>query len=231
MTAPTSAGTTSGDSGIPPLSFTAPDGFQTLPLAATPEERTVLADTFVRELYSNGDESLWTPAAPYYAAIAEFMGDNGLSYSAMGLFADDAGGVAQCAFTVAAIDTDHSDPEVAAHGIQQVLAHDPLNDARWLDLPCGPAVSCITLREFVLGSELTASGEGSKLLTGQIQAHVPFPAGPYTAVFTLYTASINYWSEFCDMTAAILHTVSFADLAPIDRLTSSQGRGKDVFRC
>ncbi|MFJ4919739.1 hypothetical protein [Streptomyces sp. NPDC088725] len=193
------------------MTFATPDGFFALPLAATPEERAALADAFVRELYSRGDESLWAPAAPYYAAIAKYMGDSGLSYSAMGLFATDEGGVAQCAFTVAAVETEQSDPDVAAQGTLAVLRQDPLNDVRWIDLPCGPAVSCITLREVVLGAEVTADGEESTLLTGQIQVHAPFPTAPYTAVFTLHTASTEYWGEFCDMTAAILRTVDFPE--------------------
>lgn len=51
-------------SDIPPLWFTVPDGLFALPMAPTPEERGALAHAFVRELYSRGDESLWTPAAP-----------------------------------------------------------------------------------------------------------------------------------------------------------------------
>ncbi|WP_405913065.1 hypothetical protein OG760_21035 [Streptomyces sp. NBC_00963] len=188
--------------------FIAPPGFFALPLAATPEERDALASEFVRELYSRGDESIWEPAAPYYSAIAEYMAEQGLAYSAMGLFATEEG-VAQCAFTVAALETGQSDPDIAAQGTLAILKKDPHNDARWLDLPCGPAVTCVTLREVTLSPEVAASGKETKLMTGQIQVHIPFPTGPYTAVFTLDTASVDYWGEFCDMTAAILRTVSF----------------------
>lgn len=139
------------------------------------------------------------------------MADEGVSYSAVGLFSTVGNGVAQCALTVAAVRTDQTDPDIAAHGTLAVLSTDPLNDARWLDLPCGPAVSCVTLREFTLRPEVTSTGEEAKLLTGQIQVHVPFPTGPYTAILTLYTASTEYWGEFCDMIAAILQTVSFAE--------------------
>jgi len=195
--------------GVPPLSFNTPESFFPLPLAATSEDRTALADAFVRELYSRGDEALWAPSAPYYAGLAEQLALSGLSYSAMGLFSTDEGGVVQCAFTVAAVETDQTDPDIAAHGILAALGSEPHNDARWMDLPCGPAVSCVTLREVVLSPEITADGEEKRLLTGQIQVHVPFPTGPYTAVFTLHTASTEYWGEFCDMVVAILETVSF----------------------
>ncbi|MGW1530781.1 hypothetical protein [Streptomyces aureus] len=208
---------------IPPIWFTVPDGFFALPVAPTPEERGTLAHAFVRELYSRGDDSVWIPAAPYYAAVAEYMADEGVSYAAAGLFSTEESGVAQCAFTVAAMRTDQTEPDIAAHGTLAVLSADPLNDARWLDLPCGPAVSCVTLREFTLQPEATATGEETKLLTGQIQVHVPFMTGPYTAVFTLHTASMDYWAEFCDLLVAVLRTVSFVD--PVGDTGPTAGTG------
>ncbi|MEU6820642.1 hypothetical protein ABZ921_08445 [Streptomyces atriruber] len=219
----------------PPLWFNVPDGFFALPLAATPQERAERAHEFVRGLYSRGDDRIWEPAAPYYAGVAELMAETGVSYAAMGLFstaeeADDSeaqGGpqtgtetgheasasMAQCAFTVAAVPTDQAlgDTETVTQGILAILSSVPHNDARWLDLPCGPAVSCVTLTEYKLNPEVTATGEAADLLTGQIQVHVPFPTGPFTAVFTLHTASTDYWTEFCDIMSAILRTVSFTE--------------------
>ncbi|MGW0368524.1 hypothetical protein ACWDZW_06285 [Streptomyces coeruleorubidus] len=215
---------------LPPVWFLAPEGFFALPIAATPEERSERALSFVRELYPRGDQSIWEPAAPFYAATAELMGDTGVSYAAMGLFStaeesdvpdgqvlrhEPAEGIAQCALTVAIAPTDQAgaDTDVVAQGILATLAGDPYNDAIWLDLPCGPAVSCITLREYSLGPELAAGGEETNLLTGQIQVHVPFPTGPYTAIFTLYTASMDHWTEIYRLMSAMLQTVSFVDPA------------------
>lgn len=193
---------------LPPLTFDVPESFHALPIAVSPEERALLAEEFVRELYPNGNDDLWTPAAPYYAAIGEAMGEQGLAYSAMGLFSIDEG-IAHCSFTVAAVNSDHPSVEVAAQGIREILVRDEKNDARWIDLPCGPAVSCVTLRQITLSPELTAGGEEAVLRMGQVQVYVPFPTGPYTAVFTMDTAAVNYWGEFCEMTTAILRTISF----------------------
>lgn len=195
---------------IPPLTFDVPESFYALPMAATPEERAVLADEFVREMYPNGNDELWTPAAPYYAALGEAMVERGLAYSAMGLFSIDEG-IAHCSFTVAAMASDHPSVEVAANGIRELLVRDEDNDARWIDLPCGPAVSSITLREITVSPELTASGEEARFRMGQVQVYVPFPTGPYTAVFTLDTAAVDYWGEFSEMTMAILRSISFAE--------------------
>lgn len=198
---------------IPPMAFVIPEGIHALPVEASAEERPKAAAEFVRDLYPGGDDSLWQSAAPFYELLTEAMAASGLAFSAFGLFALDTGGIAHCAFTVAAYTSGHTDPDIAAQGILATLSADPMNDARWLDLPCGPAVSRITLRELTLSADITASGEQTKLLTGQIQVHIPFPTGPFTAVFTIDTAAMEYWGEFCDMTTAVLQTVSFADPA------------------
>ncbi|MFF4748342.1 hypothetical protein ACWD5R_00465 [Streptomyces sp. NPDC002514] len=218
----------------PPVWFLTPEGFFPLPLADSPDERAARAHSFVRDLYSRGDETVWEPAAPYYSAIAELMQNTGVSYAAMGLFStseeertpegdiarhDLSGGAAQCAFTLAAIPTDQADAEtdVVAQGILAALSADRYNEVDWLDLPCGPAVSCVTWRQLNLNPAVTASGEATELVTAQIQVHVPFPTGPFTAVFTLFTASVDQWSQFVEMMGAILQTVSFVD--PTEDLT------------
>ncbi|MCH5676129.1 hypothetical protein [Streptomyces gilvus] len=198
---------------IPPMTFVVPEGVHALPVDASAAERPTAAAEFVRGLYPGGDDSLWQSAAPFYELLTEAMATAGLAFSAFGLFALDTRGVAHCAFTVAAYASDHTDPDIAAQGILATLSADPMNDARWLDLPCGPAVSRITLRELALSADITASGEPATLLTGQIQVHIPFPTGPFTAVFTIDTAAMEYWGEFCDMTTAVLQTVSFTDPA------------------
>ncbi|MFE9608316.1 hypothetical protein [Streptomyces sp. NPDC006012] len=212
----------------PPVWFLAPEGFFALPLADSPDERAARAHSFVRDLYSRGDETVWGPAAPYYSAIAELMQDTGVSYAAMGLFStseeertpegdiarhDLSGGAAQCAFTLAAIPTDQAeaDTDVVAQGILAALSADRYNEVDWLDLPCGPAVSCVSWRQLNLNPAMTASGEATELVTAQIQVHIPFPTGPFTAVFTLFTASVDQWSQFVEMMGGILQTVSFAD--------------------
>ncbi|MGW4729948.1 hypothetical protein ACWEQC_12350 [Streptomyces shenzhenensis] len=215
----------------PPVWFLAPEGFFALPLADSPEERAARAHSFVRELYSRGDETIWGPAAPYYTAIAELVQGAGVSYAAMGLFStseeertaegdiarhEPSDGAAQCAFTLAAIPTDQADidTDVVAQGVLAALSTDRYNEVEWLDLPCGPAVSCVTWRELKLNPAVTASGEATDLVTARIQVHVPFPTGPFTAVFTLFTASVDHWAQFVDMMGAILRTVTFVD--PID---------------
>ncbi|MFG3100124.1 hypothetical protein ACGFZL_06350 [Streptomyces sp. NPDC048182] len=213
-----------------PLWFLIPEGFFALPLAASPQERAHRADAFVRELYSRGSEDIWRPAAPYYAAIAELLADTGISYAAMGLFSTSdedfteqgevarhalSEGAAQCVLTLAAVPTGqpHGETDVVAQGIAAALRTDSLNDVRWLDLPCGPAVACISWRQFPIRPEATADGSETEVVTAQLQVHVPFPTAPFTAVFTMLTAYVDHWQQFCEMTEAILQTLSFTDPA------------------
>ena len=196
---------------IPPLWFSIPETFHALPLADSPEERARLAAEFVRECFPNGDEESWAPVAAFYGELAEMMTVvGGIAYSAIGLFAIEEG-IAHCSLAVAAVPSGHTDPEVAAQGIRATLASEPGNDVRWVDLPCGPTVSCISVREVTFGPDITKSGEPISFNSGQIQVHIPFPTGPYTAVFTLDTSALKYFGEFCDIAAAILRTVSFAE--------------------
>lgn len=193
---------------VPPMWFTVPEFFHAFPLGTEPDERAAAAVEFARELFPEGDEPLWDAAAPFYADLAETMTDASLAYSALGVFSTDEG-IAHCSLTVTAVESDHPDPEVAALGIQVILRNDPINDVRWLDLPCGPAVANISIREMAVGPELSASGEETTFLTGQIQVFVPFPTGPYTALVTLDTPAVNYWGEFCELMVAILKTITF----------------------
>lgn len=200
---------------IPPMNFVIPDGIHALPVDASAEERGAAVHDFVRDLYPGGDNTLWESAAPYYEQVTAAMATAGLVFSGLGIFGLDGPGVAHCSLTTAFLESGHRDPDTAAQGTLATLSSDPLNDARWLDLPCGPAVSCVTLRELPLDVEPPPPAEERpKLITGQIQVHIPFPTGPYMAVFTLNTASMEYWGEFCDMIMAVLQTVSFADAGP-----------------
>ncbi|MFF7795324.1 hypothetical protein [Streptomyces sp. NPDC007991] len=194
---------------IPPLWFVAPEGFHALPVDADADARVSAAAEFARELFPEGDTHLWESAAPFYAGLTEVFAEAGLAYSAMGVFSDGNGGVVHFSFTVGAIESPYATPDEAAGSIQQSLDRDPGNDSRSITLPCGPAVSNISVREVTVGAELTATGEEAKLLTGQIQVFIPFPTKPFVAVFTVDTAAMEYWGEICDMTAAVLETVSF----------------------
>jgi hypothetical protein len=195
--------------GIPPMLFVLPEGFHELPLQADPAERAAAAQAFARELYPNGDEQLWQTNAPAFAAMGEMTAATGVAYAAMGVFDNERGGVATVNLTIAATASDHTDPEQAALGLREVLVRDEFNDSRWLNLPCGPAVSRITVTKFPLDPALTADGAPGELVQGQIQVFVPFPTGPFMAIMTIGTFNMEAWTEVSEMAAVMVQTITF----------------------
>lgn len=194
--------------GIPPMQFVLPEGFHELPLNADPAQRALDAEAFARELYPNGNEEMWRTNAPAFAAMGEMTAAAGVSYAAMGVFDNERGGVATVNLTIAATASDHTDPENAAMGLREVLVRDEYNDARWLNLPCGPAVSRITVTKFPLDPALTA-GAAAELTQGQIQVYVPFPTGPFMAIVTIGTFNMESWVEISEMAAVMVKTITF----------------------
>lgn len=205
--------------GIPPMTFILPDGFHELPLQADPAQRAEAAEAFARELYPNGSEELWRANSPAFAAMGEMAASNGVAYAAMGVFDNEQGGVATVNLTIAATASDHTDPETAALAVREVLVRDEYNDSRWLDLPCGPAVSRITVNQFPLDPALTGGAEAT-LTQGQIQVFIPFPTGPFMAVVTIGTFNMESWVPISEMAAVMMRTIAFP---PPDGTAPSQG--------
>lgn len=196
-------------SGVPPMTFSVPENFLEYPMQDDPAERLAAAEAFVRDLYKNGDEDLWHRTAPAIAAAGEMNANAGIAYSAMGVYDNEQGGIATCTLTITATESDHLDPEVAALGLREVLVRDEFNDSRWLDLPCGPAVSRLTVTKYPVDPELTDGAEGKEITQGQIQVYIPFPTGPWIAVLTMQTPNMEVWVEFSEMMAIIVRSVGF----------------------
>ncbi|MFD0630353.1 hypothetical protein ACFQ9X_00505 [Catenulispora yoronensis] len=191
------------------MRFEVPANFLAYPMQEDPAERQAAADQFVRELYKNGDEELWRTTAPAIAAMGEITAGAGVGWAGLGVFDNEQGGVATCTLTLAATESDHMDPEVAVLGLREVLVRDEFNDSRWLNLPCGPAVSRITVTKYPLDPELSGGAEGAELVQGQIQVYIPFPTGPYMAIMTMQTANMEVWTEFSQMMAVIVRSAVF----------------------
>ena len=192
---------------VPPLTFTLPDGFRALPLEGDTSERTAAVLELAADVYPDADSQIQTAAAALYALMADTLVAGGVEFAAFGLFGDSDGGVAHCTLTIAAQQSEHPSPEVAAAGITEIFVRDPLRDTRRLDLPCGPAVAVVTARALpcVPGSNSAVA----ELPVGQIQVLVPFPDGPYTALFTLETTALEQWDQVCGIMAALVRSVRF----------------------
>ncbi|WP_327295975.1 hypothetical protein [Streptomyces sp. NBC_01197] len=205
------------DSGtLPPMGFQLPVGLHTVEVSLDAEERATAVTQLVRDIYPLGEEPLWDVMSATYSAMADEMLSNGVSFFGIGLYDIGNRGVAHCALTVAVFESDQTDQDVVAHGTLKILSQDRVRDVRWLDLPCGPAVSAISLRSLLVDGKFTRDGTDQELLMGQIQVHVPFSTGPYTAVFTLDTASMDQWDDFSRAMADIVRSVDFNAIPPQD---------------
>jgi hypothetical protein len=183
---------TAEQSVVPPVSFRLPEGF--------------------REVYPRPDQEAGVTAAGYGELMAAVLAGAGVEFAALGLFridSEEAAGVqvAHCSLTVAAVPSDHPSAEVAANGIREIFVRDSLRDTRWLDLPCGPAVAVVSAREVRL--RVKDGMDPAELPVGQVQVHVPFPANPWIAVFTLETTALEQWDEMCALMAEAVKSVRF----------------------
>ncbi|MGB8944120.1 MAG: hypothetical protein WCD21_28395 [Streptomyces sp.] len=194
------------------MNFRLPDGMHAIEVALDADERARAVDQLVKDIYPHGEPQLWEMMGALYGATADEMLAGGVSFFGIGLYdIEDGGGVAHCSLTMAVFESGETNPDVVAQGILATLEPDPLRDVTWLDLPCGPAVSAITFRQLLIDSRYTKSGRDEELVMGQIQVHIPFSTGPYTAVITLDTASVEQWEEFTHGMAGIVGSVEFPE--------------------
>ncbi|TPQ22062.1 hypothetical protein [Streptomyces sporangiiformans] len=194
---------------LPTMAFRLPEGMHAIEVSLDETERTRAVQQLVRDIYPRGEEPLWEAMSALYSATAEEMLAGGVSFFGIGLYDIGDGGVAHCSLTMSVFESGETDQDVVAQGILAVLNPDPMREVTWLDLPCGPAVSAISFRKLVVDGNYTKSGKDEDLTMGQFQIHVPFPTGPYTAVITLDTASMEQWEEFTHAIAGIVGSLDF----------------------
>lgn len=206
---------------IPPFSMAVPDGFHELPVAVTGDARDQSLADLVKDMYPQAGPEVWQAVSPVFSNATTVMADAQLTYAAVGLFSDGPDRVAQCALTLAVAPSDHPTAEVAAHGIREILARTDSIEAAYTDLPCGPAVTAISISEVTYDGQYTNTGEGAVVRMGRLQAYVPFPTGPYLAVLTLDTPAMDYWENFSVMMGSLLMDLEFYDVADADDEDSS----------
>ncbi|WP_328495778.1 hypothetical protein OHS59_25860 [Streptomyces sp. NBC_00414] len=194
---------------LPPMTIRLPQGMHAIEVSLDEIERAEAVKRLVRDIYPRGEERLWEATSTLYSATAQEMLSGGVSFFGIGLYDIGDGGVAHCSLTVAVFESGTTDQDIVAQGIFAVQSPDPLRDVTWLDLPCGPAVSVISFRKLIVDSQYTKSGKDEELTMGQIQVHIPFATGPYTAVITLDTASVDQWDEFTHAIAGIVGSLEF----------------------
>ncbi|SEN45368.1 hypothetical protein [Actinacidiphila rubida] len=201
---------------FPPFSVDVPEGFHELPITSEGDARVRAVAGLVETVYPQAGPELWQQVAPMFEGATTMMADAELSFAAIGLFGDGPDKVAQCALTLAVAPSNHPTAEIAAHGIREILARTDSTEADYVELPCGPAVTGISITEVTYDGEYTATGEPVTVRMGRLQAFVPFPTGPYLAVLTLDTPAMDYWENFSVMMGTLLMGIEFHEVADAD---------------
>lgn len=208
---------------VPPLSLALPEGFHELPIDTAGDAREDAVAELVQGMYPQGSPDLWKGVAPLFASATEAMAGADLTFAAIGLFGDGAEGVAQCALTLAVAPSNHPTAEAAAHGIREILARTSTVEAQYVDLPCGPAATGISISEVTYDGRYTTTGEPATVRMGRLQAYVPFPTGPYLAVLTLDTPAMDRWENFAVMMGSVLTSMEFLEEADADGQEKGSG--------
>ncbi|WP_409470348.1 hypothetical protein [Streptomyces sp. HC307] len=91
-----------------------------------------------------------------------------------------------------------------------------------IQLPCGPAVSCIGTRESKLTGDLTESGEALVFPTAYIRVYVPLPNGT-TVVTEMGTPTMDGWDVFSTMFGNIVSSIRLFEADGTPLVTSEDG--------
>ncbi|MFD7435867.1 hypothetical protein [Streptomyces sp. NPDC059861] len=99
-----------------------------------------------------------------------------------------------------------------AAGLRRVKA----GEISRIDLPCGPAVSCIGTRDSNLTGDLTETGEALQFPTSFIRVYVPLPNGT-TVIMEMGTPTMDGWDVFSTMFGNIVSSIRLfrADGTPL----------------
>ncbi|MFE7811176.1 hypothetical protein ACFU5P_04175 [Streptomyces sp. NPDC057433] len=90
------------------------------------------------------------------------------------------------------------------------MRHLDIGQVSEIELPCGPAVSCVGSRKAALDGSLTASGEGEPIWTSFIQVQVPLSNRTLLAL-EMGTPTPEGWDVFSSMFAGVVKSVRLFD--------------------
>ncbi|MEU9209054.1 hypothetical protein AB0D27_14145 [Streptomyces sp. NPDC048415] len=112
--------------------------------------------------------------------------------------------------TVSMIDLDSRAGSNAVGFIGSSMRHLGIGQVSEIQLPCGPAVSCIGNRKGSLDGSLTASGKDETVWTSFIQVQVPLTNGT-ALVLEMGTPTPDGWDVFSAMFAGVVKSLRLFD--------------------
>jgi hypothetical protein len=112
---------------------------------------------------------------------------------------------------VSLLDLDERAGANPAGFIATTMRHLELGEIGEVQLPCGPAVTCVGSRSSAIDGSLTQSGRDEPIWTSFIQAQIPLNNGT-VLLLEMGTPTVEGWDVFSAMFAGIVKSVRFFDI-------------------
>ncbi|NYI08006.1 hypothetical protein [Allostreptomyces psammosilenae] len=223
-------------SDAPDVTFRVPEGFFSLPLEGTEDERAEALVRLADQLLPGGDVYQRALTLAHMATAAEQESAVGTLYSGFALLRTEADEVALMTLRAAVARMRNPAPSVAVSLIADALETErPVRTVQIVDLPCGPAVVSMELLGYELRQDVEVPEElvapaperdpedvpedgpgDGRFWLGVAEVRVPFPSGDKVLVLSMSTPTLPEYGEFVTKLAEIAETISFTGRDYID---------------
>jgi hypothetical protein len=187
-----------------------PEGFLELPFEADDlEELGKQLLELAKQALPGADEEVQVQYAAMCVAHYDEFIEAGVQYA--GFVTTEVDGV-RCTATVnvSLLDLDERAGSNPVGFIATTMRHLELGQVGEVQLPCGPAVTCIGNRSSSIDGSLTQSGQDESIWTSFIQVQIPLTNGT-VLLLEMGTPTVEGWDVFSAMFAGIVKSVRFFD--------------------
>ncbi|WDV53689.1 hypothetical protein PV963_26680 [Streptomyces coeruleorubidus] len=187
-----------------------PEGFLELPFEADDlEELGKQLLELAKQALPGADEEVQVQYAAMCVAHYDEFIEAGVQYA--GFVTTEVDGV-RCTATVnvSLLDLDERAGSNPVGFIATTMRHLELGQIGEVQLPCGPAVTCVGNRSSSIDGSLTQSGQDESIWTSFIQVQIPLTNGT-VLLLEMGTSTVEGWDVFSAMFAGIVKSVRFFD--------------------
>ncbi|MDG9708054.1 hypothetical protein [Streptomyces sp. DH10] len=187
-----------------------PEGFLELPFEADDlEELGEQLVELAKQALPGADEEVQVQYAAMCVAHYDEFIEAGVQYA--GFVTTEVDGV-RCTATVnvSLLDLDERAGSNPVGFIATTMRHLELGQIGEVQLPCGPAVTCVGNRPSSVDGSLTQSGQDESIWTSFIQVQIPLTNGT-VLLLEMGTPTVEGWDVFSSMFAGIVKSVRFFD--------------------
>lgn len=189
-----------------------PEGFFEIPMDSEDLDET--AERLIelaRDVMPDATFEVQLEWAVMVAAHYDSFIDAGVQYAGLVMTEVD-GNRCIATVTVSLIDLDEEAGPNPVGFLGSSLRHLGTGKVTEIELPCGPAVSCVGSRTASLDGSLTASGTAEPVMTSFIQVQIPLNNGTLL-VLEMGTPTSEGWEVFSSMFAGVVKSVRLFDEA------------------